>query len=244
MVSGMDSRAYADCLARDGAALADAAESNLDAEVTSCPGWTVSELVWHTGQIHSFWRTIIEKRLQDGREVEEPQRPVESELLDWYRHGLAALATTLRDADPATQVWTWAPQKDVAFIQRRMAQETAVHRWDAQAATGSPQPIEPELAIDGIEEFLDFMLPADVSQLVGGNESVHLHSTDVRGEWVITVVNGALDVARTHAKGDVAIRGPASDLLLLLWRRLDLSALDVMGDQTALERFLARAPLD
>lgn len=243
-LSSVDTRAFLTAIERDGAALAAAAQRHLGEPVASCPGWDVSELVWHTGVVHHFWRTIAERRLQDGRAPQEPQRPRDSELLAWYREGLAALVETLGSADPSERVWTWAPQKNVAFIQRRMAQETAVHRWDAQATAGAPQPIEPDLAVDGVDEFLDFMLPADPTTLGDGHESVHLHSTDAAGEWVVTVANGRLDVARKHAKGDAAVRGPASDLLLLLWRRLEPSALDVVGDEAALTRFLARASLD
>jgi uncharacterized protein (TIGR03083 family) len=240
----MEPAAYLGALESNGISLAAAAEGNLGALVPSCPGWNVGELVWHTGGVHHFWRTIAERRLQDWREVQDPQRPEDSELLAWYGHGLRALVETLESVDPSQQVWTWAPRGDIAFIQRRMAHETAVHRWDAQAAAGEPDPLEPELAVDGIDEFLDFMLPADPARLAEGGESVHLHSTDAPGEWVITVTKGKLEVARTHGKGDVAARGPASDLLLLLWRRVSPSAVEVIGDDPALERFLARADLD
>ena len=37
---------------------------------------------------------------------------------------------------------------------RRMAHETSMHRWDADNAQGDPAPIDPELAIDGIDEAL------------------------------------------------------------------------------------------
>ena len=65
-------------------------------------------------------------------------------------------------ADPATPVWTWATQKNIGFIQRRMCQETAVHRWDAEHAGGRDHSIEPGLAVDGIDEFLDYFI-ADVN---------------------------------------------------------------------------------
>ncbi len=240
----METKAYLASLKRDGVALADAAEGNLDAPVSSCPGWNVCELVWHTGRVHHFWRTIAERRLQDPSEVERPERPDDSALMTWYRGGVEALVETLGTAEPSQPVWTWAAQKNIAFIQRRMAQETAVHRWDAQAAAGSPEPIEPKLAVDGIDEYLDVMLPAARNGLTEGRESIHLHSTDAPGEWVIEVGHGELKVTRAHAKGDVAARGPASDLLLLLWRRVGPSAVDVVGDEAALDRFLARADLD
>jgi MDMPI C-terminal domain len=70
---------------------------------------------------------------------------------------------------------------------------------------------------------------------IGG--SIHLHATDADGEWTLRTDDGLLKVARGHAKGDVAVRGPASSLLLLLWRR-------VGATDYGLERFGADAVLD
>ena len=44
-------------------------------------------------------------------------------------------------------------------------------------------------------------------------------------------------VTREHAKGDVAARGPASDLLLLVWGRDRPDAVDVFGDAALLDRW-------
>ncbi len=51
-------------------------------------------------------------------------------------------------------MWTWSPQQDVAFVIRRVTQETAVHRVDAERAAGRDHRIDPELAADGVDEFL------------------------------------------------------------------------------------------
>ena len=51
-------------------------------------------------------------------------------------------------------------------------------------------------------------------------------------------------VAREHSKGDCAIRGPASDILLALWRRVPLSTCDVVGDADVAARFIAHTNLD
>ena len=239
----VDAGAYASSLRRDGFELADAAEGRLDAPVPSCPEWSVADLVYHTGEVHDFWGQIAREGLLDPHETSTPPRPPDEELLEWFRRGVERLAETLEYADPGRAVWSWSPQKNIAFIQRRMAQETAVHRWDAQAAVGAAKPIDPELARDGVDEFLDLFLPAEPEGLRGGRESVHLHSTDVPGEWLVRVDDGELSITREHAKGDAAVRAPASALLLLLWRRLPSSAVEVFGDRDALERFLARADL-
>ena len=66
-----------------------------------------------------------------------------------------------------------------------MAHETAVHRVDAEHAAGREHRLAPELAADGIDEFLEFFFPlaaADAPPLAG---SVHLHCTDADGEWTV-----------------------------------------------------------
>jgi hypothetical protein len=49
--------------------------------------------------------------------------------------------------------------------------------------------------------------------------------------------DGAYAVSREHAKGDVAARGSASDLLLFLWGRVSAERLEVFGDAELLARF-------
>jgi uncharacterized protein (TIGR03083 family) len=236
---------YLAALRREGRMLGDAAQrAGLQAPVPPCPGWTVAELVWHIGEVHHFWGGVVQRRATNHTEVPKPDRPAEADLLAWYRAGLEQLADVLAAADPATAVWTWAPQKDVAFIQRRMAQETAVHRVDAELAAGAPTPIDPTLAVDGVDEFFKFHTAwkrEGATPLAG---SVHLRATDADGEWLVTETGDRLQVTRGHAKGDVAVRGPACDLLLLLWRRRGPGDVEVHGDAAVLDRLLARTDLD
>ena len=239
----VDARAYAAHLRRDGFDLAGAAEGHLDRPVAACPGWDLAELVWHTGEVHHFWREVVARGLQDPAGSEIPARPSDTALTEWLRRGVESLAETLEHADPHQRVWTWAPQKDIAFVQRRMAQETAVHRWDAETATGDPRPIEPELAADGIDEFLTFFLPGESHEPQDPAASVHLHATDAAGEWLVELRGRAIEVTRAHSKADAAARATASELLLLLWRRVPPADVEVFGDDKILERFLALSDL-
>jgi len=43
-----------------------------------------------------------------------------------------------------------------------MMQETVIHRADVESATGTPSPVDPEVAVDGIDELLVRMLAYDV----------------------------------------------------------------------------------
>ena len=242
----MEREQYLEALAADSAAFDTAVTATpLEASVPSCPAWTVADLVYHLGEVHYFWGEVARRRLA-APTVEPPARPPDDELAAWAAEQAAELQRTLQDADPATPVWTWAPQKDVAFIVRRMAQETAVHRWDAEASAGGPRPIDAELASDGVDEFFTFFIddgPQDGGATVGG--SVHFHATDTPGEWVVREeADGALTVTAEHAKGDAAVRGPASDLLLALWRRIGLDGVEVLGDRDVAERLVARTTVE
>lgn len=241
----MERDQYLEMLAIDSAAFDTAIRATpLDVPVPPCPGWTVADLAYHLGEVHYFWGEVVRRRLA-APEVEPPARPHDGELVAWAADQAAGLQRALREADPAAPVWTWAPQKDVAFIVRRMAQETAVHRWDAQAAAGDPRPIEPELASDGVDEFFAFFLDDESrgGAAVGG--SVHLHATDTPGEWLVREgADGVLTVTAEHAKGDAAVRGPASDLLLALWRRIGLDGVEVLGDRDVAERLVARTTVE
>ena len=51
------------------------------------------------------------------------------------------------------------------------------------------------------------------------------------GEWLITRGADGMTVAREHAKGDVAVRGAASDLLLVVMGRAEVDVVEVLGDE-------------
>ena len=236
---------YVGALRRDGEALAAAAADNLEASVPGCPGWSVQDLVVHTGGVHRFWSQIAEHRLQDPRDVDRTRtEPGEGPLLEWFRDGVAHLADIIEQGDGTEPIWSWSAQKNIAFVQRRMAQETAVHRWDAESAAGAAERIEPELARDGVDEFFDIFMPAEESSFDGRGETIHLHQTDGAGEWVLDLGPERVQVEREHRKGDAAVRGTGSDLLLMLWRRIPLSAVEVIGDRALVERFIAWMDLE
>jgi uncharacterized protein (TIGR03083 family) len=241
----MEFNEFIGALDRDSAAFADACEiAGLTAAVASCPGWTVADLLWHLTEVHDFWRTMVAERRTDTQGYTDPLRPIDERLVEMYRTGRQRLLTVLRGADPQASVWTWADDHTTGFVIRRMAQETSVHLWDATEAAGIVNPLESGLASDGIDEFLTHMVSDVVENAEPVAGSVHLHCGDVAGEWTVREVDGAFSVAREHSKGDCAIRGSASDILLALWRRVPLSRCDVVGDADVATRFIAHTNLN
>jgi hypothetical protein len=147
-------------------------------------------------------------------------------------------------------VWAFGRQRPAAFWARRMAHETAVHRADGQIATGRAPVIDADIAADGIDEWLMDLSGPDQGEadlrlaVLAGGQSLHVHATDVpagAGEWLIRRDQAGVQAGREHGKADVALRGGASDLLLVLMNRLppDDRAVQVLGDPVLLSRWLA-----
>lgn len=220
----MDALSYATIVAAEGSALADAAEGHLDQPVPSCPEWSVAQLVAHLGGVHAWTRKVV---AAGGERVPRdlpppPEDP--ADLLPWFRAGVTELSEVLAgDAD--APAWTSPPNapNTMGWWQRRQALETAVHRWDVEAAVGLPRvdPIDPELAVAGVDEFLSDFLPralsAQPTRVLSG--TLHLHATDTPGEWWLDFDAEGLAPRREHAKADAAVRGPAPGLYLWVWNR-------------------------
>jgi uncharacterized protein (TIGR03083 family) len=230
---------YLQALRADGRDLATAARRGLDPPVPACEGWTVADLVLHTGMVHRHKLEIIRGRLAEPPSPWPPDAPSRAELLGWYDQGLEELLTVLEDADPETRVWTFhRPDQTVGFWRRRMAQETAVHRVDAESAHGDPRPVPAALAADGVAELLEvFLAPHSEGEPVGGRgETLHLHATDAEGEWRLRLLPAGVELGQGHGQSDATAAGTASDLLLFLWGRAGPEPLERSGDPALLPR--------
>jgi uncharacterized protein (TIGR03083 family) len=230
---------YLRSLRDDGTALAEAAGRGLNPPVPACQGWTVADLVLHTGLVHRHKLEIVRGRLAQPPDPWPPLAPPRAELLAWYGKGLEELLTVLEATDPDTRVWTFhRPDQTAGFWRRRMAQETAVHRVDAESAHGDPRPVPAALAADGVSELLEvFLAPHAEGEPVGGRgESLHLHATDTEGEWRLRLLPAGVEVGQGHAQGDATAAGSASDLLLFLWGRAGAEPLERSGDPALLPR--------
>ena len=237
----MELSQYLDAITNESVALADAAERcDLDARVPSCPDWTLARLVAHIGEVQQWARVIVEQRPSERIPRRTlPAAPLGSELIPWFREQAPQLVATLAATDPSTPMWTFTDDQTARFWFRRQAHEVAVHRWDAELTAGSPTPIAPELAADGVDEWLALLPFGGPRGLAGNGETVHLHCTDTEGEWVVTLGADGPTTKRAHEKSDVAVRGGASDLNLFVLGRVELAAFEVFGDADLLARFEA-----
>jgi uncharacterized protein (TIGR03083 family) len=229
--------------------------TDLTRPVPTCPEWTMRQLITHVGRAHRWATAIVAARSAvpiPFREVPDGKLPGDQrEHADWLRTGAAGVVDAVRAAGDE-QVWTHLGPGPARYWARRMAYETAVHRADAQIALGQRPQIDPVTAADGIDEWLGFLAAPDTGEggpsLAGLHGKVlHVHVTDEEvagGEWMIRPSADGVTVEPGHGKGDVAVRGPASDLLLLLMRRVPPgdSPAEVLGDAAVLDELLAATP--
>jgi uncharacterized protein (TIGR03083 family) len=228
-------------LRNDAARITELIATDLSARVPSCPGWTLRDLVEHLGGVHRWAREAIESgappersRATDPPADGPPEAP--DALARWFGDGAIGLANVLDSRSLDAPTWTPFPIADptVAVWLRRQTHETALHRWDAEGAVAAPRPFAPELAADGVDEYLEVIVPrlVDRDGIALPTGSVHLHCTDTDGEWTVEVVDGEYVLDRTHRKGDAAVRGPAEHLLLRLWgRAVPDGSIEVIGDE-------------
>jgi uncharacterized protein (TIGR03083 family) len=206
---------------------------DLDAPVPGCPGWTLTDLAHHLGGIHRWARIAVVEGPSDERTVDAPSDG--AALVDWFRAGASALTETLRATDPATPCWTFGPRpRSAAFWFRRQAHETVLHAHDAAASQGAAAPLDPELALDGVDEVVTMFFPRQrrLGRTAPLPAALGLTSTE-GGRWVLG----------RDGDPDATVSGPAEALLLLLWHRIGLDdpRLAVSGSRAAADAVLAGA---
>lgn len=213
----------------------DAAE--LAMPVPTCPGWDLAELLAHVGRVHQ-WATALllaapgaRVRYRDLPDPPEPDRRPE-----WFA-GVAAASVDASRATPLEQpVRTWAGERPARWWRRRLAHETVMHGVDADLTRGLPPSVDAAVAVDGIDELVTEFGPHTFDTSLGDGATAHLHATDADGEWLVTWTPAGLRVEREHRKGDVAMRGRAEDLLLVLWGRRGVGSVEVLGEHGLVDR--------
>ena len=217
------------------------ADGDLAREVAGCPGWDLAELGQHIGGIFRFATAGI----IDGRGVDEPTGPRErAEMLEWFDAGLAMLLAAFEPRDWSRACWTFSLPHRVGFWIRRMCHETALHLWDAETSQGRSVRIDPALAADGVDEVVTMFFPRQVrlGRISALDDCVKLILSDHPGAPAM-LLHGDGSAQTNGIVPDAVVRGPASDLLLMLWKRLPQapSTVEVEGDRAAFERVFRTA---
>jgi uncharacterized protein (TIGR03083 family) len=224
--------------------------------VSTCPGWTLKQLFRHVGRGNRWAAQIIADRRSeslDPREVRDGKPPDDTDAaIDWLNTGAQLIVDAVDRVGPVTRVWTFIGARPCGWWIRRRLHEATVHRADAALALGVEYDLSPELAADGISEWIERVsieARSQPSPALELGQTLHLHATDdglgPTGEWTITSdVEDGLAWSHDHGKGDAALRGPAKDLLLAVVRRQGAaeSGVEVLGDSAVWDRWLERTP--
>jgi uncharacterized protein (TIGR03083 family) len=234
-----------------------AGEADPALPVPACPGWTLRTLATHVGRVHRWAAEITATRSTEFiafRSVPDGTFPDDRAAQpEWLRAG-AQRVTAAVQAAGSEPVWAFGSLHPASFWGRRMAHETAMHRADAEMAAGREPAFAPLLAADAIDEWLGFLAgplddrPDPRLEALPDGGSLHVHATDDEldgtGEWLVSHADSVITAGHGHGHADVALRGPAARLLLVLTRRLppDDPAVQVLGDGELLSRWLAHTP--
>jgi uncharacterized protein (TIGR03083 family) len=237
----METSRYLDCLGSDYAALyAAASAAGLGAPVPSCPGWTVADLVTHVGEV--YLHKVAAMRTMRWPDQWPPDFDGEQPMALLARaYGELTAELTSREPDAPSLTWH-RPDQTVRFWMRRMAQETVVHRMDAQLAAGVPvSKVPDDLAVDGVDEVLKLFLgygstswPREYAAAAGGNGDGKNAVAVVTGGRSWTVRPSPRDAAVTDGADSGAVRATITaepePMLRWLWGRAGDDAVRVTGD--------------
>lgn len=218
--------------------------------VPTCGEWTLKQLFRHVGRGNRWCTQIItERRTEalDPREVRNGKPPEDMDAaIDWLNEGAQALVDAVEQAGSNIKVWTFGGPHIPGWWIRRRVHEQTVHRADAVLALGREFDLHPDLAADGVSEWLDLSV-AQYKPIARG-QSLHLHATDdglgPTGEWTVVNDEEGLSWTHAHGKGDAAVRGRAVDLLLVITRRRTAAeaGVEVFGDAQVWDAWLAGTP--
>jgi uncharacterized protein (TIGR03083 family) len=254
----MDNVRFLECLEADYRRMREVVQGHLSAGVPTCPDWSVADLTRHVGEV--YLHKVECMQAGGPRETDWPPAGLKDEepvaLLD---RAYAALVGELIARDPSDPGGTWyEPDPTAGFWYRRMAQESVIHRIDAELGAGAPvAPVPDDLAVDGVDELLKVFVayafskwPEDFTEALKGSPGrTFLIQTDATQDapsvsWVVRTapysltVEGGTDEKHPDAVApDVTISGTPTDILRWAWNREtpgEASPVRISGDAEAL----------
>jgi uncharacterized protein (TIGR03083 family) len=229
---------------------------HLEDRVPSCPEWTVADLTQHVGAVYLHKSTTMREGKQPADDEWPPPGINDEEPVALLDRAYAEVMGEFSRRKPDEVCETWyGPDQTVGFWVRRMAQETVVHRIDAELGVGAPvSAIPDDLAIDGVDELLKVFVAYNVGEwsdyfteaLADSPGRSYAIATD-GAVWRARTSRGHFDVtsgpgldAGDESRPDVTISGPPAALLRWVWNREtpgESSGVTIDGDQEALAEF-------
>jgi uncharacterized protein (TIGR03083 family) len=258
----MESARLLECLEADYLRMRMVVPGHFDETVPTCPGWSVADLTRHVGQVYLH----VVEMIQHGKlpEVWPPAEFAEADPVELLDRGYRELTAEFARHKPEDAGKTWyGPDQTVGFWIRRMAQETVIHRIDAElGARAMVVPVPDDLAVDGIDELLKVMLaysfsqwPEDFTEALKDSPGRSYRITaDATGDspaasWRVrtapdrvTVEGGPGEKPDDTVTPDVSVSGTPTAVLRWAWNRDpamsapgEVSSVVVAGDSGALD---------
>ncbi|WP_051451595.1 maleylpyruvate isomerase family mycothiol-dependent enzyme [Actinospica robiniae] len=234
------------------------ASAERSAKVPCCPDWTADQLAHHVAQTYLHKVECI--RLGAFPENWPPEG-IDPDPVAALDEEFAALTAAFDAHDPADAAATWHdPDQTVGFWIRRMAHESVIHRVDAEQVAGIElAPIDEDIALDGIDEFLTLFVgffsrkyPEEYGSALREPDPRPLAVSAGGSTWTLTTSETGVDVAHS-APGEAAaaataasaepaavtVSGSPAEVLLWLWVRTDDAAVQIEGDDRAVAQLKA-----
>jgi uncharacterized protein (TIGR03083 family) len=242
---------YVSIISDETSRIVDAYERDPHAAVPWSDRWRVGTVARHVAGTHHVVAEIIRRRPDaDFGLFNELQTPAKDspEFVEWFQSGTASLLEQLSDAPDDAGCWSWfASGGHVGWWTRRMAFEAVVHRWDIDAAQRHAFSVAPDIAADGIDEYLDVFVAASRAAVdAPAGPTIGFECSDRTDRWKLDLSTHGDRVLDRDARGaSVRIRGTAQELLLFLWGRVpvsDTAGVAVLGDLGVLDRWSELIP--
>lgn len=209
---------YRELLDQDYQRTRDIAGTALDADIPGCPGWNGEHLLRHTALVYLQKAETIRTGTKPGKGwVTDELKRMDPLVLLQKCHDRLMEQFDAHQPDDPSETWVKDDQT-VGFWIRRLTHETAIHRYDLEAAVNRTTPIDSELAVDGIDEVLTVMLCRSPPDDAASGSTVTLRSAGLA--WTLNL--GRETVALERQVNDSAtsvVAGRAEDVLLWLWGR-------------------------
>jgi len=210
---------YRELLDREYRTLVGLVPATLDLPVPACPGWTGEDLARHTAIVFLHKAETI----RTGARPSHGWPPVSIGSLPpqaLLAHSFSSLTDQFDRHRPEDRAETFVPwDQTVGFWIRRLTHETAIHRIDLEdAAGGGATPMDPDLAVDGIDEVLTVMLARSRHDPGASGAAIRLEAGE--HSWNLRLDPERVAVARdAPEEGQPVVRADPDAVLLWLWGR-------------------------
>ena len=217
----------------------------------TCGEWTLRQLFRHVGRGNRWAaQIIIEHRNQplDPREVRDGKPPDDTDAaIDWLNRGAELIVDAVTRVGADARVWTFLGPRPAGWWIRRRLHEVVVHHADAALALGGDFELPADLAADAVSEWIELMANQNKAHpALDHGQKLHLHASEEKlgptGEWTVVHDDDGVWWSHNHEKGDVAVRGPVTGLLLAITRRRPAAeaGVEILGDTAVWDRWLER----